>query len=225
MALDEPERGKRGKASVHVSERHSGQVWARVPLMEIDGDRWPLVWWMAQEQGIHTSWTVSDGGQAILDAMSQVGRESSRQREVWHVRLSGARLRSVAGDVRALCVVVLRSDHLRESQARQRGIETLPGMLEDVALRGTAGMHEHMQKLATHIRLALPQAAGFPPGGTALGAGPELVFCLGTGGAGQSCGGTLAQRAPASPDRAVCIRVCLFQRTGPTGPTVHWLAA
>lgn len=85
LALDEQYGGKRGKAYLNVIDVHSGQVWASVPLVEVDGDSWTLVLWMLQDQGIETSCLVSDGGRAILDGVSQGGKESSHQRDVWHV--------------------------------------------------------------------------------------------------------------------------------------------
>lgn len=43
LALDEHYGGKRGKAYVKVLDGHSGQVWTRVPLIEVDGESWTLV--------------------------------------------------------------------------------------------------------------------------------------------------------------------------------------
>lgn len=85
LALDEQYSSQRGKAYLNVIDVHSGQVWATIPPVEVDGESWTLVLWYLQEQGINTSSTVSDGGRAIADALCQTQRDGRHQRDVWHL--------------------------------------------------------------------------------------------------------------------------------------------
>jgi hypothetical protein len=85
LALDEQYGSQRGKAYLNVVDVHSGQVWATVPPVEVDGDSWTLLLWYLQEQGISRLGTVSDGGRAIQQALSQVQGEEHHQRDVWHL--------------------------------------------------------------------------------------------------------------------------------------------
>ncbi len=84
-ALDEQYSSQRGKAYLNVVDVHSGQVWATLPPVAVDGESWTLVWWYLHEQGLVCERSVSDGGRAIQDALSQVHRLASQQRDVWHV--------------------------------------------------------------------------------------------------------------------------------------------
>src|SRR5438067_9903230 len=85
LTLDEQYSSQRGKAYLNVIDVHSGQVWATVPLVEVDGESWILVLWYLREQGISSVSTVSDGGRAIQEAVSQVPGEEHHQRDVWHL--------------------------------------------------------------------------------------------------------------------------------------------
>jgi len=85
LALDEQYSSQRGKAYLNVIDVHSGQVWATVPPVEVDGDSWTLVLWYLQEQGVSRLSTVSDGGRAIQQAVSQVQGDEDHQRDVWHL--------------------------------------------------------------------------------------------------------------------------------------------
>jgi len=85
LALDEQYSSQRGKAYLNVVDVHSGQVWASVPPVEVDGERWTRLLWYLQEQGISRLGTVSDGGRAIQDAVSQVHGQENHQRDVWHL--------------------------------------------------------------------------------------------------------------------------------------------
>jgi hypothetical protein len=96
LALDEQYSSQRGKASLNVVDVHSGQVWATLPPVEVDGESWTLVWWYLQEQGLLCERSVSDGGRAIQEALSQVQRLDRHQRDVWHVL-------QVASQVQARC--------------------------------------------------------------------------------------------------------------------------
>ena len=85
LALDEQYSSQRGKAYLNVIDVHSGQVWATVPPVQVDGESWTVLLWYLCEQGI-TSWsTVSDGGRAIQEAVSQVHGQENHQRDVWHL--------------------------------------------------------------------------------------------------------------------------------------------
>src|SRR6266566_1823851 len=84
-ALDEQYSSQRGKAYLNVVDVHSGQVWATLPPVTVDGESWTLVWWYLHEQGLLCERSVSDGGRAIQDALSQLHRLERHQRDVWHV--------------------------------------------------------------------------------------------------------------------------------------------
>src|SRR2546423_3278686 len=64
---------------------HSGQVWATVPPVAVDGESWTLVWWYLHEQGLLCERSGSSGGRAIQEALDQVHRLENHQRDVWHV--------------------------------------------------------------------------------------------------------------------------------------------
>jgi transposase-like protein len=85
LALDEQYSSQRGKAYLNVIDVHSSQVWATLPPVEVDGESWTLVWWYLQEQGLLCDCSVSDGGRAIHEALSQVQRRARHQRDVWHL--------------------------------------------------------------------------------------------------------------------------------------------
>ena len=85
LASDEQYSSQRGKAYLNVVDIHSGQVWATLPPVEVDGESWILVWWYLQEQGVQCSRSASDGGRAIAQAFDQLERLSQNQRDVWHV--------------------------------------------------------------------------------------------------------------------------------------------
>ena len=85
LALDEQYSSQRGKAYLNVIDVHIGQVWATLPPLAVDGESWTLVWWYLHEQGVLCERSVSDGGRAIQDALSQLHRLDRHQRDVWHV--------------------------------------------------------------------------------------------------------------------------------------------
>jgi hypothetical protein len=106
LALDEQYSSQRGKAYLNVIDVDSGQVWATVPPVAVDGESWTLLLWELQDQGINHSCTVSDGGRAIEDALSQIQREESHQRDVWH-------LFHVAAQVQGRLDRAVRTEHDR----------------------------------------------------------------------------------------------------------------
>lgn len=85
LALDEQYSSQRGKAYLNVVDVHSGQVWATVPPVEVDGESWTLLLWYLREQGIEAKGTVSDGGRAIAEAVTQVYGPTHHQRDIWHL--------------------------------------------------------------------------------------------------------------------------------------------
>ena len=85
LALDEQYSSKRGEAYLNVVDVHSGQVWATLPSVAVDGESWTLVLWYLQEQGIVCRGTVSDGGRAIADALQTTPASQTYQRDVWHI--------------------------------------------------------------------------------------------------------------------------------------------
>lgn len=85
LALDEQYSSQRGKAYLNVIDVHSGQVWATIPPIAVDGESWTLLLWYLQDQGLTSDCAVSDGGSAIHEALSEVHCLGSHQRDVWHV--------------------------------------------------------------------------------------------------------------------------------------------
>jgi len=85
LALDEQYSSQRGKAYLNVIDVHSGQVWATVPPVEVDGESWTVLLWDLRDQGISSLSTVSDGGRAIQEALGQVHGQENHQRDVWHL--------------------------------------------------------------------------------------------------------------------------------------------
>lgn len=85
LALDEQYSSQRGKVYLNVVDVYSGQVWAALPPVAVDGESWTLVWWYLCEQGHLCERSVSDGGRAMQEALDQVQRLGSHQRDVWHM--------------------------------------------------------------------------------------------------------------------------------------------
>jgi hypothetical protein len=85
LALDEQYSSQRGKAYLNVIDVHSGQVWATMPPVQVDGESWTVLLWYLSEQGISQLSTVSDGGRAIAEAVSLVHGQETHQRDVWHL--------------------------------------------------------------------------------------------------------------------------------------------
>ncbi len=85
LALDEQYSSQRGEAYLNIIDVHSSQVWATLPPVAVDGESWTLVWWYLHEQGILCDRSVSDGGRAIHEALSQVQHLARHQRDIWHL--------------------------------------------------------------------------------------------------------------------------------------------
>ena len=92
LALDEQYSSKRGEAYFNVVDVHSGQVWSSIAPAAVDAESWMIVLWDLQAQGVSYETTVSDGGLAIHDALSQLNQLSTHQRDVWHVFQQAAKV-------------------------------------------------------------------------------------------------------------------------------------
>lgn len=118
VALDEQYSSKRGEAYLNIVDAHSGQVWATLPAVGVDGESWTLALWYLQEQGIRCTGSVSDGGKAIEEALHTTQALSRHQRDVWHLlRLAGqvqARLERVVHEQEERWLVI---EHQEQQQA------------------------------------------------------------------------------------------------------------
>src|SRR6266567_3416337 len=85
LALDEQYSSKRGEAYLNVVDVHSGQVWASLPPAAVEGESWMIALWDLQAQGVTYDVTVSDGGNAIHEALKELGQLWQHQRDVWHL--------------------------------------------------------------------------------------------------------------------------------------------
>ena len=85
LALDEQYSSKRGEAYLNVVDAQSGQVWASLPPVSVDGESWTLALWYLHEQGVVCKGSVSDGGTAIHEALQTTKAISTHQRDVWHL--------------------------------------------------------------------------------------------------------------------------------------------
>lgn len=118
VALDEQYSSKRGEAYLNIVDAHSGQVWATLPAVGVDGESWTLALWYLHEQGVLCTGSVSDGGRAIEEALQTTQALSRHQRDVWHLlRLAGqvqARLERVVHEEEDRWVVI---EHQEQHQA------------------------------------------------------------------------------------------------------------
>lgn len=149
LALDEQYSSQRGKAYLNIVDVHSGQVWASLPPVEVDGESWRVVWWYLQEQGVLCERSVSDGGGAIHEAFDQLKRLSQHQRDVWHVL-------SFASQVQGRCTRVLHQlqDRLPIIQRQAERVAQGKKALGRVPETDVAG-HEKRIAQATYVREAL----------------------------------------------------------------------
>lgn len=123
VALDEQYSSKRGEAYLNVVDVHSGQVWATLPPVAVDGESWTLALWYLQEQGILIDGSVSDGGRAIGEALSTTKLFSGHQRDVWHLlHLAGqvqARLERVVQEEEERALVIERQEQQQASTGKR----------------------------------------------------------------------------------------------------------
>ena len=114
VALDEQYSSKRGQAYLNVVDAHSGQVWATLPPVAVDGESWTLALWYLHEQGVVCKGSVSDGGKAIHEALQTTKAISTHQRDVWHLlHLAAqvqARLERVVQDEEERWLVIERQE-------------------------------------------------------------------------------------------------------------------
>src|SRR2546426_10437452 len=117
VALDEQYSSKRGEAYLNVVDAQSGQVWASLPPVAVDGESWTLALWYLHEQGVVCKGSGSSGGKAIHEALQTTKAISTHQRDVWH-------LLHLAGQVQARLERVVREEEDRwlviERQERQQ---------------------------------------------------------------------------------------------------------
>jgi len=106
VAVDEQYSSQRGEAYLNVVDAHSGQVWATLPPVAVDGESWTLAFWYLREQGVVWTSSVSDGGKAIHEALQQTKALSTHQRDVWH-------LLHLAGQVQARLERVVQAEEER----------------------------------------------------------------------------------------------------------------
>lgn len=118
VALDEQYSSKRGEAYLNIVDAHSGQVWATLPAVGVDGESWTLALWYLHEQGVLCTGSVSDGGRAIEEALQTTQALCRHQRDVWHLlRLAGqvqARLERVVQEQEDRWLVI---EHQEQHQA------------------------------------------------------------------------------------------------------------
>ncbi len=120
VALDEQYSSKRGEAYLNVVDAQSGQVWATLPPVAVDGESWTLALWYLHEQGVVCTGSVSDGGTAIHEALQTTKAISSHQRDVWH-------LLHLAGQVQARLERVVQDEEDRQQviERQERELATL----------------------------------------------------------------------------------------------------
>ena len=167
LALDEQYSSQRGKAYLNVIDVHSGQVWASVPPVEVDGDSWTVLLWYVQEQGVSRLSTVSDGGRAIQQALSQVQGEEDHQRDVWHLchlaaQVQGRLDRALKTEQDRLVTIQRQVEHEAQGK-RRRGRRPKVTLAEQKALlvqmsSVTDGVRYLCQELHTLVEVVVPHA-------------------------------------------------------------------
>jgi len=169
LALDEQYSSQRGKAYLNVIDVHSGQVWASVPPVEVDGESWTLLLWYLQEQGISRLGTVSDGGRAIQEALSQVHGQEDHQRDVWHLfqvaaQVQGRLDRAVQAEQDRLFTIQRQADALANG-IRRRGRRPKATLAEQEACLSQMsyvadGVRYLCQELHTLLEVVVPLPDG-----------------------------------------------------------------
>ena len=169
LALDEQYSSQRGQAYLNVIDVHSGQVWATVPPVEVDGDSGTLLLWYLQEQGISRVGTVSDGGRAIQEAVSQVQGEEQHQRDVWHLfhvaaQVQGRLDRAMQAEQARLLTIQRQADALANGR-RRRGRRPKASLAEqEVCLAQMSyvaeGVRYLCQELHTLLEVVVPRSDG-----------------------------------------------------------------
>ena len=139
VALDEQYSSKRGEAYLNVVDAQSGQVWATLPPVAVDGESWTLALWYLHEQRVICKGSVSDGGKAIHEALQTTKAISSHQRDVWH-------LVHLAGQVQARLegVVQEEEDRQRVIERQERELATLGRRTAGRPAKTTSREHEQL---------------------------------------------------------------------------------
>src|SRR5260370_507733 len=169
LALDEQYSSQRGKAYLNVIDVDSGQVWASVPPVEVDGESWTRLMWYLQEQGISRLGTVSDGGRAIQEALSQVHGQEQHQRDVWHLfhvaaQVQGRLDRAVQAEQDRLLTIQRQADALANGR-RRRGRRPKASLAEQEACLAQMsyvadGVRYLCQELHTLLEVVVPLPDG-----------------------------------------------------------------
>ena len=167
LALDEQYSSQRGKAYLNVIDVHSGQVWATVPPVEVDGDSWTVLLWYLQEQGISRLGTVSDGGRAIQQAVSHVQAEQDHQRDVWHLfhvaaQVQGRLDRAVQAEQDRLLPIQRQADALAHGRRRRGRHPTATVAEQEARLAQMSSVAEGVrylcQELHTLLEVVVPRS-------------------------------------------------------------------
>lgn len=92
--------------------------------MDVDGERWTVVAWYVQEQGISQIGTGSSGGRTIQHALRQVQGEASHQRDVWHLchraaRVQGQLDRALEAEHERVEMIRRHAEHEAEGKRRR----------------------------------------------------------------------------------------------------------
>ncbi|HEY6407029.1 MAG TPA: hypothetical protein VIY29_06145 [Ktedonobacteraceae bacterium] len=169
LALDEQYSSQRGKAYLNVIDVHSGQGWATVPPVEGDGESWTWLVWYVQEQGLSRLGTVSDGGRAIQEALSQVQGGEQHQRDVWHLfhvaaQVQGRLDRGVQAEQDRLLTIQRQADALAHG-IRRRGRRPKATLAEPEACLARMsyvadGVRYLCQELPTLLEVVVPLPDG-----------------------------------------------------------------
>lgn len=139
LVLDEQYSSKRGEAYLNVVDAHSGQVWATLPPVAVDGDSWTLALWYLHEQGVTCTGSVSDGGRAIHEALQTTQAIRTHQRDVWH-------LLHLAGQVQARLERAVQDEEERQHviERREREEATTGKRPSGRPTKTTGGEHAHL---------------------------------------------------------------------------------
>jgi hypothetical protein len=169
LALDEQYSSQRGKAYLNVIDVHSGQVWASVPPVAVDGESWTLLLWYLQEQGISRLGTVSDGGRAIQEALSQVQGQEQHQRDVWHLfhvaaQVQGRLDRAVQAE-QARLLTIQRQARALANGRRRRGRRPKATLAEqEVCLSQMSYVADAVRYLCQELHTLLEVVVPLPDG-------------------------------------------------------------
>jgi hypothetical protein len=135
--------------------------------VEVDGESWTLVLWYLHEQGISRMGTVSDGGRAIQQALSQVVGEESHQRDVWHLfhlaaQVQGRLDRAVKAEQDRLEAIQRQAEDEAQGR-RRRGRRSKATLTEQKALLTqmasvAEGVRYLCQELHTLLEVVVPHA-------------------------------------------------------------------